>query len=385
MPSDCNFEIAHDELLLQRISEPWGTLAASQARGLPSLAFRISNDRAYTYTLRDGQLGLNVSRGADASVVVEIGEADWQGLWDSTETIMGLIMSKRAAVSSGEVADFLRWEPALRVLYEQLPPYDPNAPLIGSNGIELDPAKAFHPDDDPIEMADFLRITGYIVVREVMPQAEISELLSISERARSTADENDGQSWWSTRNDGGRFPCRVLDGGKDPRVLSLSADPRLLKVVALSDYALEPTETKYVSILYKQSGVVFDGKADQPWHRDCGLGGHKFMCPLMNGSLFLNEANRASGELRFLPGSWQSAGCLIDDPGFELGVAIELGPGDFSLHYGDGLHAGPPPTSVNGPFRSSIVFEYGVAGRTADQNQDHYDQLMLETDASALR
>lgn len=389
MPFDQDFDAVHDRALRERLSGSWGPLAATQARDLPPLAFRLPDGRSYTYTCicspESESKTIELGRGADAATVVELCESDWLGLWDSTETVMGLVMSQRARVSTGEVSDFIRWEPALRVLYEELAPFDPSAPVVDSQGRELDPTTAFHPDDDPLEMAEFLRTTGYIVVREVVPTSEVQDLVEIAKRARARATEADGHSWWSDLEDGRRIPCRVLDGGRDPRIRSLPSDPRLLRVVGLSDYALEPTQTDYVSILYKQAGVVFDGKADQPWHRDCGLGGHKLMCPLMNGSLFLNAANRESGELRFLPGSWRTAGCLIDDPGFELGVAIEAGPGDFSLHYGDGLHTGPPPTSPGGPYRMSIVFEYGLAGRATDQSQEHYDQLMQQTDARALR
>lgn len=384
MPSEFSFNDVHNKVIPERLAEKWGKLAASQARELASLAIGLPDGRFYTYAYHDEKARIELLPGANASTVVELKEADWLGLWDSTETILGLIMSGRAKIVSGDAAEFVSWEPAMRVLYEKLPPYDPNAPLLGADGREIDPSRAFHPDDDPIAMADFLRVTGYIVVREALPEAEASELLRIAEHARSAATENDGKSWWSTREDGKRYPSRVLNGGNDPKMLALPSDPRLMQIVGLSKYDFEPTPNEYVSILYKQSRVVFDGKADQPWHRDCGVGGHKHMCPMMNGSLFLNAGDRESGELRFLPGSWQTTGCLIDDPNYELGVGITAGPGDFSLHYGDGLHAGTPPTSENGPFRSSVVFEYGVAGRTVEQNQEHYDQIMLETDARAL-
>jgi len=384
MPIELSFEEAHEKSLPRRLCQKWGVLAASQARDLPSLSIGLPDGRSYTYAYRPEDSTLELLPGANASTVVEVAEEDWLGLWDSTETMLGLVMSERATIVSGELADFVRWEPAIRVLYEELPPYDPNAPLLGSDGRELDPSRAFHPDDDRAEMAEFLRVAGFIVVREVLPEAEVRELANVAERARAAATEGDGASWWSTREDGQRYVSRVLDGGKDERILSLPSDPRLLSIVALSDYAFEPTPNEYVSILYKRSRVVFDGKADQPWHRDCGLGGHKLMCPMMNGSLFLSEANRDSGELRFLPGSWQTAGCIIDDPSYELGIGIEAGPGDFTLHYGDGLHAGTPPTSASGPFRSSVVFEYGLAGRKAEQSQAHYDQIMLQTDAPGL-
>jgi hypothetical protein len=384
MPSEFSFNEAHNKVLPERLSEQWGKLAASQVRDVPSLAIGLSDGPAYTYSYRADESSIELLPGTNAATVVEVNEADWLGLWDSTETILGLVMSGRATLVSGDVADFVSWEPAIRVLYEKLPPYDSNAPLLGADGRVLDPSQAFHPDDDPDRMAEFLRVMGYIVVREVLPEREVDELARVAERARAAATEDDGTSWWSTREDGGRYPSRVLNGGSDKRMLALPSDPRLLRIVGLSDYEFEPTPNEYVSILYKQSRVVFDGKADQPWHRDCGIGGHKHMCPMMNGSLFLNEGNRDSGELRFLPGSWQTAGCAIDDPNNELGVGVAAGPGDFSLHYGDGLHAGTPPESEHGPFRSSVVFEYGLAGRTVEQNQEYYDQIMLETDARVL-
>lgn len=384
MAGESSFDEAHTSVLPERLSEGWGRLAGGQASGLPSLAFALPDGRAYTYRYRSEDGSIELRPGRDAATVVEVEEADWCGLWDSTEAILGLVMSKRAAIVSGEVSDFTRWEPAIRALYEQLPPYDPSAPLLAADGRELDPSHTFQPDDDPARMAEFLRVMGYIVVREVLPATEVRALADVAEEARVSATENDGTSWWSTREDGSRYPSRVLNGGGDERMLALPSDPRLLRIVALSDHGFEATPNEYVSILYKQSRVVFDGKADQPWHRDCGIGGHKHMCPIMNGSLFLSEANRQTGELRFLPGSWQTVGCRIDDPNYQLGVGIEAGPGDFSLHYGDGWHAGTPPESESGPFRSSVVFEYGLAGRTAEQNQEHYDQIMLETDARVL-
>jgi hypothetical protein len=177
----------------------------------------------------------------------------------------------------------------------------------------------------------------------------------------------------------------VLNGGTHPRIRALLRDPRLLRIVALSDFALEATDTDVIHVLFKQSGMRPDGKTDNPWHRDCGLGLHATMCPLMNGSLFLRPANRETGELRFMPGSWRTAGVAGIPDDRELGVGIEAGPGDFSLHYGDGVHAGPPPTAQNGPFRTSIVFEYGPIGRAAGVGQEQNDLQLFEVDTSRLR
>jgi len=385
MSDSISFDAAHKKILPGRLSDGWGELAGREAFDLPSLAIRLPDGRAYSYQCPAGDTSVELRPGDEAELIVEMQEADWQGLWNSTEAILGLVMSRRATIVAGNADDFANWEPAIRSLYEKVPPYDPTLPLLGADGRELDPLEAFHPDDDPDRMANFLHVMGYIVVREVLPSAEVRALADIAEAARAGAIENDGTSWWSTRADGSKYPSRVLDGGGDTRMLALPTDPRLLRVVGLSEYDFEPTPNEYVSILYKQSNVVFDGKADQPWHRDCGVGGHKHMCPMMNGSLFLSEANRNTGELRFLPGSWKTVGCRIDDPDHESGVAIEAGPGDFSLHYSDVWHAGTPPESEKGPFRSSVVFEYGLAGRTTEQNQEYYDQIMLDEDTQVLK
>jgi hypothetical protein len=375
------FDRYHQEVLPKLLAGHWG---AAAAMGLPPLAIRLTDGRAYSYV--PGSAGLEIIQGdAAAKTVVELDEALWEGLRESMETPSGLVLFQKAKVVSGDVSDFINWEPALRVLYEELPPYDPAAPLVGSDGGEIDPTASFHPDDDPARMADFLRTTGYILVREVVPPDEIRELLAAAETLRAAAREGEPTSWWGKHEDGRAILTRVLNGGTDPRIRRLLGDPRLLRIVGLSDHSLEATDTDVIHILFKQSGMVFDGKADNPWHRDCGLGMHKTMCPLMNGSLFLRPATRETGELRFLPGSWRTAGCSTVDEDLALGVGIEAAPGDFALHYGDGMHAGPPPTARQGPFRASIVFEYGPPGRQPGEGQEYYDMQMHEIDAAGLR
>lgn len=384
MPAEALFREAHEKTLPHRLDHGLSNHASRAAKGLAPLALRIPSGPTYTYRPDDDTIELSPGD-ASAGTVVELDESDWVGLFRATETVFGLLLGGRARVVQGDGACFVQWETALRVLYESRPIYDPSLPMITAEGHELDPTTRFELDDDRERMAEFLRIAGYLVVREVFSPSEVDRFRAAADDLFEIARPDDRQSWWSKHEDGSDVLCRVLNGESDARLEGLPSDPRLLSIVALADEDLEPTENDSISILYKRSGIVFDGKADQPWHRDCGLGGHALMCPVMNGSVFLEHATRESGELRFLPGSWKTAGCLIDTGDFDLGVALEAGPGDFSIHYGDGLHAGTPPTSTTGPFRRSLVFEYGPRGRTAEQSQDHYDQLMHEADASILR
>ena len=379
-----DFEHFHRHDLPALLDGDWGAVAQQATVGLPSLAIRLPDGRACAY--QPGSSGVELKQGvAEGSIVVELDEADWVGLYDSMETPSGLVLSNRARIVAGAVSDFMDWEPALRVLYERLPLYDPSAPLLGRDGREVDPSQSFHPDADPEAMADFLRTTGYLLIRELIPQSEVDELLADSLHLQAAAREDDRASWWGRSEDGQVVCTRVNNGGTLPRVRALPSDPRFMRIVGLSDFELEATDTEKIDILFKRSGMVFDGLADNPWHRDCGLGGHKRMCPLMNGSLFLRPANRESGELRFLPGSWKTAGSSVAVDDHDAGVGIEAAAGDFALHYGDGVHAGPPPTSATGPFRVSIVFEYGPPGRSAEEGQEHYDQLMYDADAGQLR
>lgn len=376
------FDTYHDSTLPRLLAGEWGAMAARGCAGLPPIALRTPDGRAWTY--QPGAHGLELHRGdGNAKTVVELDEASWQGLRDGMETPMGILLFGKGRVVSGDGGDFVGWESALRVLYERLPPYDPKAPLVGRDGVEIDPTRSFFPDDDPEVMADFLRSTGFILVREVVSAGEIEALLDASEALRAAARQHDPMSWWGQHEDGRTIVTRVLDGGRDPRIRALLRDPRLLRIVALSDHPLVATDTDVIHVLFKQSGMRFDGKADNPWHRDCGLGLHQVMCPVMNGSLFLRPANRATGELRFLPGSWKTAGAHIHDPDHEMGVAIEARPGDFALHYGDGIHAGPPPTAEQGPFRTSIVIEYGPPGRAAGVGQEQNDLKLHDLDVVA--
>ena len=56
-------------------------------------------------------------------------------------------------------------------------------------------------------------------------------------------------------------------------------------------------------------------------------------------------------------------------------VAIEASPGDATVHFGCGLHAGPPPT---GPDRRRTIYVQHYSPRAADLIGPHqgYNQIM---------
>ncbi len=141
VPTREPFDRYHEKTLPELIAGSWGAAAATSAKGLSPLAIRLTDGRSYSYV--PGADGLEIVRGDDdAKTTVELDEALWEGLRDSMETAAGLILFQKAKVVAGEVRDFIEWEPSLRVLYEELPPYDPAAPLIGRDGAEIDPTSS---------------------------------------------------------------------------------------------------------------------------------------------------------------------------------------------------------------------------------------------------
>ena len=83
-----------------------------------------------------------------------------------------------------------------------------------------------------------------------------------------------------------------------------------------------------MTVIYKNPGIR-EGLGDLPWHRDCGMGGHALMCPILIASVYLTPATPETGELRMLPGSQNaSVGCAdATDPRAPRGSRSAPSPG----------------------------------------------------------
>jgi hypothetical protein len=155
--------------------------------------------------------------------------------------------------------------------------------------------------------------------------------------------------------------CRVTRGRDEPHLATLYGDARLHRIVSLVEPGLVPRqgEGNGVTVIWKNPDVT-EGLSDLPWHRDCGMGGHAVMCPVLVCSVYLTPANPETGELAFLPGSWKtSCGYLDAKVAPPLAAHFAAEPGDVSFHYGDVMHAAPPPRGAGqGPYRISAITGY---------------------------
>ena len=372
----------HREELPRRLAAGHGALAAKDAdlASLGGLAFRIPSGEAFTNQPRPG--GVDVVPGdAAAQTVIEIEPERWSELVHDLESAPGLLYAGRVRCASGDAMRFVRWEPALRAMYHGRPIFEPErAELRDARGGPLDVNRSFSLADDRAEMAHFLRTAGYLLARSVFTPEETLRLQDRAREHESRARRGDKRSWWGRNAAGDEVLCRVTRCGEsDESLRGLARDPRIALLAALSHHPLVPRDRwgDGVAVLIKNPGMT-EGLSDLPWHRDCGMGGHASMCPVLIFSIYLAPSRPETGELRMLPGSHEASLGFFEatDPRAPRGIGLAADPGDVSLHYGDIMHAAPPPTGA-GPFRKCILLSYARADAYNHRGESSYNDVLL--------
>jgi hypothetical protein len=349
-----DFDEFHRDELPGRIDAGNGALAAADLAGVGTLGLRVPDGAAYTYVPGPDTVEI-WSTDAAADTLVELSRDAFSDFANELRTCFGLLYAGLIEVSRGDFGWFERWEPALRALYHGRPILD----LRRDASVDL--TRSFSLDDPDDALRDFLDANGFLHVRDVFTADEIAALRAEVERGRSAATPDDGRSWWATQADGTEVCCRLLYLGQTSEIVAgLGGDERLLRLAALGGDGLEPE----IDCLDGQSVVIKNpdvavGLSDLPWHRDCGLGGHPVLCPSVAIGIQLDQASAETGQLHFVAGSHRGSSHPLK-PGDEATapvVAIDADPGDITVHFGDVLHAAPPPTG-NGPCRRAMYVTF---------------------------
>jgi hypothetical protein len=235
------------------------------------------------------------------------------------------------------------------------PIFDPEAvALRDRDGSALDLGRAYRLDEPIDGLRHFLHEAGFALVKGVFSGDEIARLVEIVERRQAQATPGDGRSWWAKRSDGSPVLCRLIYlGPVEPAIAALGDDPRIRRLAGLADEPLRIASDRSDgnSVVIKNADVV-EGLSDLPWHRDCGLGGHPVKCPALNIGIQLDAASAARGRLHYAPGT-RRASCHRGDLARARTVAIDTEPGDCTVHFGDVMHAAPPPLG-RGPGRRAL-------------------------------
>jgi ectoine hydroxylase-related dioxygenase (phytanoyl-CoA dioxygenase family) len=384
-----DFEAFHLEEIPRLLGLGWGVPAARDLGPGRSLALRLTDGGSYTY--RSTGDDLEVVPGDDAPTVVEMADDAFVDLVSESWSVFGLLYGDRVSTPRGRFVDFARWEAPLQALWFGRPIYGDDAvgALVDRQGDPLDLSASFTLGDDHTDLAHFLSATGFLVLRGVFDEAEIESLNQAAATERAKATPGDGQSWWAKRADGTEVCCRITYmARRSPRVAQLTEDARLVTIAGLADPLLRPCRDRLdgVNVVIKHPEVV-SGLSDLPWHRDCGMGGHRVLCPGLNVGVQLDRADSANGQLHFLAGSHHHAAQqLSESASARLPIVkVETQPGDVTVHFGHTLHAAPPPTSPTASRKVMYVgYHLPVAFDVVGPGQS-YNDVLVARDAGRVK
>ena len=380
-----DFDAFHQEILPARLEEGVNGQVAWDVAGRDPISLGLPDGRFYTYRCHEGRVLIEPGQAREARTILEIVDHEsWLDYLYEYRTRYGLLFSNAVRFLRGDFETWDDWEPAIRCMYSGRPIYDPaRTEFRDLAGDPLDLHRRFADDDDPAEMSNFLRQTGYLVVRRAY-DADLIETLS-GELDRVIAESTEGNlySWWATDAEGDRFPYRLTYlSEQSDAIAGLYDHPRTQALVALSKEDVVPVPDRIEGILavVKKEGLEADasGYANLEYHSDCGFGACHTTCPCVLVGIQVDAAGPASSQLHMMAGSWGKAyhnvPSQITPDRYPL-VPIVAEPGDATVHFGCGLHAGPPPT---GPDRRRTIYVQHYSPRASDLIGRHqgYNQIM---------
>ena len=378
-----NFDDFHQRELPVLLSKGQGVAAARDIGDGRSLTLRVAGGSAFTYRSTAGDMV--VEPGHDADVVVELTEDAFEDLLTEAWSVFGLLYGDRISVQRGDFNAFARWEAPLQALWFGRPIYGPGTVAAFSG---LDVGRSFTLDDDDDTLRHFLDTAGFLVLRAVFDPDEVAGLNRVVADELTRAAPGDGHSWWATRSDGAEVCCRLTYlAQRSSDIDQLGHDPRLCRVAALADPLLRPSTDRLdgTSVVLKHPSVI-SGLSDLPWHRDCGLGGHRVLCPGLNVGLQLDRADAANGQLHFLAGSHHHAAQQSPPPLPDLPVvAVDADPGDVTVHYSHVLHAAPAPSSPTASRKALYVGFHLPKAFAVVGEGEAYNDVLVKRDAGRVK
>ncbi len=331
--------------------------------GLPPLGFDVDG-RGVTLTADSGRLAL--VPGTDSAAVVATLTADaLSNLLQDRQSTMGLAMTSRVKITSGDINDWIAWEPVLRALLDGRKVHETgDVTFVDLDGGDLDLGRVFDVDDDPVPMANFLEQAGFLHLRAVFDETEMAALDADVDEWLGRATPGDGESWWATDEAGVDHAVRVLFFYEKSAVLRslLEADGYRMIGDLTGDGHVH---TGGGEGLTKPLGIV-RGLSDLPWHKDCGQGGHSYSCSGLTTGISVTGANRRCGALGVIPGSHRANTMATSrDRRLDLQpIMLETRTGDVTVHCSDTLHRAHPP--VDRP-RKVVYSSFALPLRPGDQ------------------
>ncbi|HEV7761788.1 MAG TPA: phytanoyl-CoA dioxygenase family protein [Acidimicrobiales bacterium] len=322
--------------------------------GVPPLAVDVGGEAFSIVCDDDGRTASVIAEPgrADGALVVEL---DAEQFSDFTQDLrcLNTFWVAGDVPLHGSAKDLAAWDVIWRALLDGWVVHQPGMiEFIAANGTPLDLGRGFRPDDDPTEIAHFLREAGFLHLRGWFDPDDMAAIAADMDRALPTYRPDDGRSWWATLSDG-TDTCVRMQRFVDhsPTTAALLAGPvwtRLRRTIG--DDAgdpLEPSPARGLEALVKPLGVV-QGLSDLPWHRDCSLGRHSYKCCSVTVGVSVTAGGPTSGQLRVVAGSHRAnvpATGVRRDLDLPI-VPLPTVPGDLTVHLSCTLHEATAPVDT---------------------------------------
>ncbi|MCK9929597.1 phytanoyl-CoA dioxygenase family protein [Frankia sp. Mgl5] len=322
------------------------------ARGIelldaPPLAIEIGAD---SWSFSGDGTTLAVARGvADGALVVTFSEDEFSDWVQNQRSFNAMITARELRYRDGGERDISVWDSLWLTLLEGWPVVDDGLEFLDRHGGPLDFRRVFTPDDDPADVAHFLREAGFLHLRGWVDPAGMKEVSDDIDRALPDYREGDGRSWWATTADGTHRCVRLQDFvGRSPGTAVILRSDRwdqLRRTLAGDDdLAQRPVEGSGLEALIKPRGVVA-GASDVSFHRDCHFGRHAYGCSGTVVGIAVTASGEANGQLRVVAGSHRvvmPVEIAKTRPYLPV-VAVPTEPGDVTVHLSCTLHESTPP------------------------------------------
>ena len=331
-----------------------GALAArGLARlGLPPLTIEVDG-RAFTYAAGGGSIEVIPGRLPDA-LVAPMDAATFSELVLDLLSTTSALLTGRVRLPPGTSQPFLLWELVLRAMFDGRAIYEPGSiQFRDAAGGPLELGRVFAADDAPDEMSQFLRETGYLIIRQLFTADEMAAVSADIDRAIPAYRPGDGRSWWA-RTAAGEQLVRLKEVQHTaPTVAALLRDSRYL---GLSELCSERYPRAYcvpgsVDACIKPTGII-EGISDMGWHKDCSLGRHSYDCCHLGIGFCVTDADDDHGQLCVVAGSHRTQVPLIRTSSYSVTVPADLDlpivalsarAGDIVIHLGCVLHMAVAP------------------------------------------
>ncbi len=338
---------------LQQLSHHGERAYADAVRlGLQPVALKI-DDKIWTLMLSDEKIA--AVAGQHAALLIELDQHAFSDWMQDQKSTSGLLVARQIKGEPAACGVFDAWEPVLRSILDGRAVYRPGEiTLRAQDGSELNLNQTFRLDENPEAAAYFLAEAGFLILKNIFTEEEMSNIDADFKVAIDNARPGDGDSWWARVKDGERYPCRILNlTHQSSHIRKLLEDPNFLligQLLGLGHLPGDPFGEHFsdpsVEGLVKRADSV-EGISCLPWHKDCARGGHSLFCSGLTVGICLTPIDEEHGGLDFYAGSHRSN---IASSQYYAGLDLPLitpraERGDATVHLSCTLHRSTHPRS----------------------------------------